>query len=410
MGASVTIDVRWLRFAAWAFLCLMILSVGLGVGWWLISNPPEANTIKPKKNIPVVRTEEAKVIEWQVELSSQGEVTPRRRTGLSAEVGGKLVMIHEDFEAGETFEEEDLLLQIDRADYDAAHANAEAVLADADLALELEETRKVQALRDWKKLGNGKEPSNLVKRVPQLASAKAAAAAAQAAVDKALRDLERTEIRAPYACRIERTYVDVGAVVSRGMPLVDLVSLGPVEVRLPLSLEDYGYLQRGENGRAAGKVTATGLIGGEKLEWKGTILRSEEIVERNTRSINVVVEFGRDGEEASEAGAPPIGMFVEATVTGRSVPGVVEVKRVAMLEAGKVLLLSEANTLEFREVEVLRTEADVVIVSKGLGGGERIILTPLSAPVAGARVLDEADLGKEEGDEAEEPEAAAAAP
>ena len=75
--------------------------------------------------------------------------------------------------------------------------------------------------------------NELVKRVPQLASAHAGIAASEAAVKKAARDLERTEIRVPYDCRLERTYVDVGAVIAPGMPLADL-DLG--QMQLPRSV------------------------------------------------------------------------------------------------------------------------------------------------------------------------------
>jgi multidrug efflux pump subunit AcrA (membrane-fusion protein) len=177
--------------------------------------------------------------------------------------------------------------------------------------------------------------------------------------------------------------------------LVEVVSQGPVEVRLPLSLEDYGYLKRDEEGRAMGEVVATGMIGGRPREWTGTLVRSEEIVERTTRSINVVAEFGRDG-----ADAPAIGMFVKAMVGGRSVPDLVRVPRAAMLDGRSVLLLTDASTLEFRPVDVLRTELDSVLVTGGLRSGERVVTTPPSAPIPGTevRVLEsDAPEGGEKG-------------
>jgi RND family efflux transporter MFP subunit len=380
MVKSITIDESSLRIAAWGGICLLILGVAVAGAAYLLKNGPEAYKESPEEKLGTVLVQKAALHTVQLKLRSQGEVVPRRRTAITAEVGGKLVGINPRLEAGEVFKEGELLLQIDRADYEAALAEAQATLAEANLVLEMEEVRKVQALRDWGKIGSKEEPSNLVKRVPQLASAKAKIKAAQGGVDKALRDLDRTELIAPYDCRIERTYVDAGAVVRPGVPLVDLISRGAVEVRLPFSLEDYGFLQRKE-GKAIGAVTGHGRIGGKVVSWTGRMVRSEEIVERSTRSINVVVEFG-DGTGSS----PPIGMFVQATVTGVSIPEVVEVPRVAMLNGGEVLLVKEGR-LEFRSVDVLRTEADVVLVTEGLLGGELIVLTPPNAPVPGGRVL-----------------------
>jgi RND family efflux transporter MFP subunit len=399
MGRAITIDVGWLRFAAWAFICLLILGAAVGGAALLILLGPKAPKGESKESYPTVRVEEAVVTTVQIMLDSQGEVVPRRRTSMTAEVIGKLTEVNRAFEAGETIEEGELLLQIDGADYEAALAVANSKLAEAELALQMEEARKTQALRDWEKLGNGRKPSDLVKRVPQLASARAHILAAQASVDKASRDLERTEIRAPYSCRIERTYVDYGAVVSPGMPLVDLVSRGAVEVRLPLSLEDYGYLKRDREGEVEDvEVTAEGSLGGKTVQWRGILLRSEEMVERSTRSINVVAEF-------DEPDVPPIGMFVKARITGIVVPEVVKVPRAAMLNGSEVLLVKDGR-LEFRAVEVMRTEREVVIVRKGLRGGEQIVTTPPNAPLPGGRVevLDgkEKEAGEAPGEDAPE--------
>jgi RND family efflux transporter MFP subunit len=243
------------------------------------------------------------------------------------------------------------------------------------------------------------EPSSLVKREPQIASAEAAVLAARGAVAKAERDVERTSIRAPYACRIERTHVDLGAVLAPGMPLVDLVSRGAVEVRLALSLEDYGYLKRDEDGRVTGTVTASGEIGGKTLTWTGALVRSEEIVERGTRSLNVVAEFGREGGEV-----PLIGMFVKAVIDGISLPNVVEVPRAAMLNGSEVLMVDAEGKLEFRRVEVMRTAPEAVIVTSGLKEGERMVITPPSTPMPGVPVKVMTEPEEDSGEEQKEKE------
>ena len=397
MSNSLSADESWSRKVLWGVICVIILGGGVGGTVFLINNGPEAPTADPVVKLDSVLVQQAVVEGIQLTLRSQGEVVAKRQTTLTAEVAGKLTLVHERFEPGEVFRgpaednQGDLLLQIDRADYEAALAAAKATLAEARLALRMEEVRKAQALRDWEKLGSGKEPNELVKRVPQLASAHAGIAASEAAVKKAARDLERTEIRVPYDCRLERTYVDVGAVIAPGMPLVDLVSRGGVEIRLPLSLEDYGYLQKtGE--QVSGEVTASGRIGGEELSWKGRIVRSEEMVERTTRSINVVGEFGMDGSSV-----PPIGMFVDVAIKGVTLPDVVRIPRSAMIDGRKVLLVREGR-LDIRPVKVVRTESEVVIVNGGSDDGEvpkgaQIVITPPNAPVQGEQVVVEDSAG-----------------
>lgn len=381
MAKKITIDERWLRVAAWVLLCAGIVTGAIMGGKWLKENGPEAPKVAEEKILPTVRVEKASIETVRLSLYSQGDALPQRRTALSAEVSGKLVEVEPRLEAGEVFKAGDLLLQIDDADYEAALANSEASLANAKLALRMEEVRRAQALRDWAKLGNGLEPTELVRRDPQIASATAAVTAAEAAVDKAQRDLDRTEIRAPFDCLIERTFVDLGAVLAPGQQLIDLVSVGPVEVRLALSLEDYGYLQRTSEGKILGKVVARGRLGGSVNEWEGELIRSEQIVDRDSRSIYVVALFGEEGRPA-----PPIGMFVKAEIEGQELKNVVRVPRVAMLNRNEVLLVSKEDKLTFAKVSVRRTEREHVLVGSGLEEGENIVVTPPNSPVPGLEV------------------------
>ncbi|NNM30702.1 MAG: efflux RND transporter periplasmic adaptor subunit [Akkermansiaceae bacterium] len=358
-----------------------ILAVGIGGCAALVMLGPKAPKSAPERRLEKVEVVAAELTTARISIESQGEVEAQRRTQLSAEVPGKVVSVASRLEAGEVFQEGDLLLALEDADYQAALANAQAALEDARLALEVELARAEQARRDWGKLGVSREPNDLVLRKPQLASARARITASEAAVEKALRDLERTEIRAPYGCRIERTMVDLGAVIAPGAPLVEVVSLGAVEVRLPLSLEDYGYLQRDDDGMVTGTVTARARIGGEEFEWTGRLVRSEEIVDAATQSIPVVAQFGAGGETP-----PPVGIFLEAAIAGREVADVVVVDRAAMVSPGEVLVVNADNRIAFRKVKVVRTEPETVLVSEGLAPGDLILTTALSTPVSNMEV------------------------
>ena len=390
MNKTFTLNVHALRSCVWALLSIVILGSAVGLTRFLVLNGPRAAVVEPEEKIVTVVTEPAVISGVRVNLKSQGEVEPRHRTQLMAQVGGKLSYVNERFRNGMTFNgpgsdsEGELLLKIEGGDYEAAVAVAKASLAEAKLALTMEEVKRSQALRDWEKIRKGQEPTELVRRVPQIQSAEAQIEAAQAALQKARQDLKRTEIRAPYDCRVEKTYVDVGATVLPGAPLVELVSLGPVEIRLPLSLKDYGYLER-EAGVVRGRVVVSGEIGGATVEWIGNIARSEEIVERSTRSINVVAAFGDGGEEV-----PPIGMFVQASIRGQIIPDAVRIPRSGFVEGSKVLLVVD-DRLDIRRATVLWSEASHVIVRGGDGEGEIpegsiIVTTPPSPLIQNTRV------------------------
>ena len=75
-----------------------------------------------------------------------------------------------------------------------------------------EEADAAVARREWEQLGEG-PGSPLVLREPHIAEAQAAVTAAEAALEKARLDLERTEVRAPFAGRVRHKNIDVGQFV-----------------------------------------------------------------------------------------------------------------------------------------------------------------------------------------------------
>lgn len=378
---KVAVGEGCLRLGVWIVIGIVVLAVGFGIVAALIATAPKPPKVAPETVVPVVEVATVQATNHTVTISAQGEVAAMRRTQVATEVGGKVIEVSPRFEAGELFEAGEVLVRIDPADYRSAHAGAVANLENARLALELEIANGERARRDWEKLGQG-EPTPLVLRKPQLASAKAAVTSAEAAVEKALRDLERTEVRAPYPCRIERTYADLGATVAPGTPVLDIMSLGKVELRLPLSLEDYLYVRRNDDDGVVGEVSAQAVLGGVTKAWSGRLVRSEDFVESTTRTVSVVAEFG--GESGEDA--PAVGLFIDAGIAGRVLEDVVVLPRLAMSGPNQVMVVDGEDRLEFRAVEVVRTNEDTVVIGKGLSPGERVCITPLNAAVNGMRV------------------------
>mgnify|MGYP000329408121 CR=1 FL=1 len=76
----------------------------------------------------------------------------------------------DNFREGGFFDKGDVLLEIDPADYETALTVAQANLAQARVRLAEEEAQSRQAELDWQRLGGDERPTELVLRVPQLAT------------------------------------------------------------------------------------------------------------------------------------------------------------------------------------------------------------------------------------------------
>ena len=374
-----------------SFVLILAIIVGTVIGVvLLVLNKRVAKEDEKQRIVPAVEIVEVTAADHAVKIFTQGVVESARETMLAAEVGGRVMEISPAFKRGGTVKKGERLVQIDPADFRATLAAAAAKQADAELALELERARAQQAKLDWEKLGNGNEPLNpLVLRKPYLAVAEASAASAAEAAAKARRDVERTEILAPFDAGVRSANAEVGAVVAPGTMVAELYASSDLEVRLPLSLEDFGFLDRD----AKGIVTLKGTIGVEEYLWKAEPVRIDPEIERNTLSAHIAVKVLPT--EGSAFPLPPVGLFVKAEIVGKTLGGVSEIPRRALLEGDRVIVVGEGNQIAFRDLVIPRLTRKTALVSGGLEAGDRIVLTRLSAPIAGMDVQIQKDANKE---------------
>ena len=374
-----------------SFVLILAIIVGTVIGVvLLVLNKRVAKEDEKQRIVPAVEIVEVTAADHAVKIFTQGVVESARETMLAAEVGGRVMEISPAFKRGGTVKKGERLVQIDPADFRATLAAAAAKQADAELALELERARAQQAKLDWEKLGNGNEPLNpLVLRKPYLAVAEASAASAAEAAAKARRDVERTEILAPFDAGVRSANAEVGAVVAPGTMVAELYASSELEVRLPLSLEDFGFLDRD----AKGIVTLKGTIGVEEYLWKAEPVRIDPEIERTTLSAHIAVKVLPT--EGSAFPLPPVGLFVKAEIVGKTLGGVSEIPRRALLEGNRVIVVGEGNQIAFRDLVIPRLTRKTALVSGGLEAGDRIVLTRLSAPIAGMEVQIQKDANKE---------------
>jgi multidrug efflux pump subunit AcrA (membrane-fusion protein) len=212
--AEVDRKIQVKAVASFVLILAIIVVTALGIVL-LVINKRVAKEDEKRRIVPAVEIVEVAAADHAVKIFTQGVVESARETKLAAEVGGRMMGISPSFKRGGVVKKGERLVQIDPADYRSALAAAEVRRAEAELALEQEKARVEQAKLDWEKLGSGSKPLNpLVLREPYLAAAEASAASAVEAAAKARRDVERTEILAPFDAGVRSANAEVGAVVA----------------------------------------------------------------------------------------------------------------------------------------------------------------------------------------------------
>ncbi|MEM8501152.1 MAG: efflux RND transporter periplasmic adaptor subunit [Pseudomonadota bacterium] len=334
----------------------------------------------------------------QIKVESYGTVQPRTQSMLVAQISGQITKVNSAFRDGGFFNKNDVLLEIDPRDYIANVKIAEASLVDAQQVLMEETARAEQASKDWKRLGRGESPSDLVLRKPQMLAAKARLASASANLDKVRLDLERTKIRAPYAGRTLKNLVDLGQVVSMNAQLGEIYATDAVEIRLPIRNRDLAYVSlpeqytnsQVESGEKPKVVLTSQLTGDES--WDGEIVRTESAIDTNARQLHVVAKIDRPFEvenqtEDSKPTARPIkiGEYVNAFIAGKLLENVLSIPVDAIYQNSYVYIVVD-GLLQRRNIDIAWNSGERAIIQSGLEAGDQLVLTPLGQVTSGVRV------------------------
>ncbi|MCP3959761.1 MAG: efflux RND transporter periplasmic adaptor subunit [bacterium] len=365
-----------------------LVAAGVVGAMTLVQSKEPVQTVRPEKVLPLVNVVPVRIDAVPLTVSAQGTVLPRTETTLASQVAAQVVAVSPHFEAGGFFERGEILVRLDRRDYELAVEGAGARVSQAELRLVQQQAEARVAAEEWRQLGDG-EPDPLVLREPQMAEARAVLKAAEAELGMARLALERTAIRAPFAGRVRGTRVDVGQYLTPGEEVAQVHAIDYAEVRLPvpdrqLAFIDLPLAHQGDGNGPIAHLSAN--FTGKHTAWQGRIVRAEGELDRRSRMMHLVARV-EDPYGRKQTGQPPmaVGLFVDAEIAGRTVVGAL-LPRAALRDGDRVLVVDADERLRWRDVDVLRTEKESVLISDGLETGERVCVSPLEVVVDGMEV------------------------
>jgi len=335
--------------------------------------PPRQERVQLDPLVEVMTLEEMTA---NFEVASQGTVRPRTETVVSAEVSGTIAWMSPKFVAGGVFDKGEILMRIDPTNYDVAVLQAEALVKQRQIEYD----------------GASKLLSQGYRAEAEYASAAAALASAEAELTRAKRNLARTSIRLPYQGMVRSKETDLGQFVNMGTRLGVTFATDFAEVRLPLTDTDLAFIdlpatgeERADN--AVGPaVELTAVQKGRVTTWPATIVRTEGVVDEDSRVTYVVARvedpyaMRRDGPEL------PVGTFVQATIQGTVAENIFRVPRSVVRGTNQLVFVDDEDKIRVRYVDIVRSDAKFIYVSGGAEAGERIVLTALESPINGMGV------------------------
>jgi len=384
------------RKTFWFFVCIGILAVGFVAMNLLRAFAPTPQQVPAIVNIPQVQIEPLRLRSSSLQVTGHGFVMPVSEITVSAQVSGEVVAIHPEFKTGGRFDKGAMLLQIDPRSYRAALDEALATLEAEQSNLQLLERQleRALALREGAFVDENSVDDIRSRRNQSLASLKRQ----QANIQMRQLDLERTAIVAPFDGYVLSRSIDVGSIASPGTQLARLYASNNVEVTVSLSVNDAAFLPDLWNSEADQRPASLVVeFGNRHYTWDARIDRVEAGLDRDTRTVNVVVRVddarrpGRavdNGDLAVEVNAPPllVGMYARAEIPGIQLDGHF-VLPVDAVHDGTIWTLEAGNRLRVVPVQVVRQEGEhYVLLSPGLVDGTAVITSSLALASDGMQV------------------------
>ena len=366
------------------FLPIIVVAFGFFISFIISLTEP-----KPNKGIEIPKPTAVffdNPIKKDITLKviTNGEVRSVTEINVIPQVNGRIIQVADEFIDGGNIKKGQPLIWIDDRDYKLATISAESRVAQAKKILEREIAESELAKKDWEELGKGKA-SPLTLRIPQLEEARALLNAAEADLEKAKLNLERTIISLPFDGLIKKKNAGIGQYVNAGSILGSAFSTEKVLIPLPLTDTELSYLGLPLGYESKGyfdgpKVVFRSYISRKNIEWSGRITRTSGSIDSQTRLVYAYAEVLNPYDED-----PPlaIGTYVDAEIEGNFISNGFILPIAAIKNDNEIYVIDQNSKLKIKKIEIIGTEEDKVIVKGDISELDMVVISTINTGYEG---------------------------
>jgi len=349
---------KWNRIAAGCLLCAAGIAIP-ACARRVATPPPEAVPVTAapveRRNVPV-------------EVTAIGHVEAHSTVGVKSQVNGTLMSV--GFREGQDVRQGALLFRIDPRPFDAALAQAKAVLA-KDTAQA--QNARTLATRYAELFQRGLVPrTDYEAQTAGATSAEAVVSADEAAVEAATLNVQYTKIPAPAPGRTGAITAHPGDLVRANdvNPLVVINRIAPIYVTFSVPgnlLDQIRQYQAKKSLKVDARVSQA-----TDTHVTGTVTFIDNAVDVTTGTIKLKGTFSND------AHALWPGLFVDVNLQLAVDPQAIVVPTAAV-QTGQsgtfVYVVKNDRTVDMRPVAIARAEGTESVVASGLKNGEERVVT-----------------------------------
>lgn len=368
---------------------LGILAAGFAVMSLLSSLREEPPKKEPEQRQVVVAAETVALGRVAAEISAYGRLKSAQPVVINSEVNGTLEQGEVDFRPGARFQRGQLLIKVDTRQIELDISSAKSDLLKA-LASVLPEIRVdfPDAFAVWQEYFNRCSFDRPVPKLPEAANNNIKLYLARFNVYNiyfTIRDLEimreKHFMHAPFDGSIVAVDLRTGSNVRSGTRIGEIINLEELEMVVPLTVEDVQWIDPEQ----PVLLTSAELRG----QWRGHIRRIASTVDQQTQTVQAYITVD-DPEQLYD------GILMKATIPGRMIDSAVRIPRRALHNQNSVYLIQD-GLLALRQVDVVRSEPESIIIAGGLASGEVVVTDVLQgvSPGMPARVKNSDERAQE---------------
>lgn len=349
-------------------VAVLLVAAAFAVSGFLIQTKPQPQKDDAQHNTMYVKTSKASVVEANAEMHYRGLVAAFDNVSLAAEVSGRIMQGDVRFKAGESFRKGDVLLNIYKADVEAALKSGKSDLLQT--ISEILPDLKVDYPSEFEKWNSFFNSIDVDRPLPDLPAMNSSKEKVFLAANDVLStyytlqeqeiNLTRYTIRAPFNGSFKTVTKEIGAVSTLGSELATIIRSDKLEIVVSVFPSDLKWISEGD------KVA---VIGSDGNEQTATVSRISGFVE--DQSVNVYLTYLADGDNTFLEGE-----YVDVIFSGSKVAGV-QVPREALVDKDYVYELNDGK-LQKVAVTIVRQLDDVCFIS-GIDSSKTIVTESLAS-------------------------------
>lgn len=375
------------RWIIQPLLVLAILVVGFftAMSFSMFKEEPEKKS--RAEYIPIVRVFETEISKQNITVNGNGTLEARTRINLVPQVGGRVVYIHPDLRAGGKFKADEVLIEIENIDYKLAVTQSEAEVARAETVLELEKAEADAAREEWLEINPDKPVPTLVGRAPQIKEANSELQSAIASLAQAKLNLQRTQVKMPFAGRVVEAMIDVGEVISANQNVGIVYDSEIYEIPVPLPLDELRWItvKDKNTGQSGSQVTIYVPLGGELIPLKGEVTRVESELQSASRFARVIVTLLSENIPGHLESKVIPGMFMDVSIYSSEAFEVSSLPNKALRRGNTLWMIENENTLKIIDANMLY-QFDNEFFVQNIMPGSLIVISDLNVVTENMKV------------------------